>query len=372
MTLGRPQDPASGRRGVCLIGAFPPPVHGASLVNARIREELERRGVMVRVIDVSPRSLTRSLGYMAHRVGRIIRGFSLLLRQGFRPEVSAVYFGLSGGYGQVYELAFILLARVQRLRIFLHHHSYAYLRDRRLVAWMLVTVAGSAASHIALCEDMAQRLRALYPGVRSVFLLSNAAMLGPGAHRRVRASVRTIAFFSNVSYDKGIREFLHLVKRIRASHPEVTGVIGGPFVNSEVETLVLDAVRREVGISYVGPRYGESREEFFDQADVLIFPSSYEHEADPLTVHEAMSQGLPVICWNRGCLAGVVPPECGLVVDGQSSFVEAAAHRLRDWCEHPGAFAQASRSSLARAASVEAQVAVARESLLVMLAGATV
>ena len=33
---------APGREGICLVGAFPPPVHGVSLVNARMREELRQ------------------------------------------------------------------------------------------------------------------------------------------------------------------------------------------------------------------------------------------------------------------------------------------------------------------------------------------
>ena len=363
---GKERDPAGG---VCLVGAFPPPVHGVSLVNAKMREDIAQRGGVAWIIDLSPGSLLISFMPRWRRLARVVSGLALLAWLGLRGNLRTIYVGLSGSYGQVYELAFVILARVQRLRIFMHHHSYAYLRRRRVVTQMLVTAAGPAASHIVVCRDMERCLKALYPRVGSVFVLSNAAMLPIANAGRPRSALRKVGFLSNISYEKGINEFLQVMARIRSERLEITGLIAGPFMSSKVEVAVLTAIRGETGVKYVGPQYGKGKEAFLSEIDTLLFPSKYEHEADPLTVHEAMRHGVPVICSNRGCLASVVSQESGLVIQDDFAFVDTASSHLTRWYEHPDEFAAASRTTLERALSWGAELLAAREAVVGMLLG---
>ena len=70
----------------------------------------------------------------------------------------------------------LLLARLRGLRLFLHHHSFAYLDSRQLSAWLLMLVAGHSAVHITESPHMAERLSRQY-GIGRAVSISNAVFL---------------------------------------------------------------------------------------------------------------------------------------------------------------------------------------------------
>ena len=130
-----------------MVGAFPPPLHGMSAVNGAVRAQLERIGIPIEGINIAAPSLDRSLTARLSRLPNALRGMVRFAFRAHRGET--LYMSVSGGFGQLYEVFFLLLARLHGLRIFLHHHSYAYLDQRKVLTRMLVSVAGSGSTHIA-------------------------------------------------------------------------------------------------------------------------------------------------------------------------------------------------------------------------------
>jgi glycosyltransferase involved in cell wall biosynthesis len=98
-------------------------------------------------------------------------------------------------------------------------------------------------------------------------------------------------------------------------------------------------------IDYRGAVYGENKQAFFDDIDVMIFPSQYVHEAEPVTVIEALDRGIPVIATSRGCVATLVPSECGCVIPGGTDFPERALCQLRDWMQSPESYRLAAQNA---------------------------
>jgi glycosyltransferase involved in cell wall biosynthesis len=121
--------------------------------------------------------------------------------------------------------------------------------------------------------------------------------------------------------------------------------VAGPFVEPELESLVLQTVRVLDGADYVGPKYDQAKAEFFDQIDVLVFPTKYADEAEPLTVLEAMAHAVPVIAWGRGCLPGMIPTGGGLVVETDRDFVSVASAQIATWVGASDRFAQVSANA---------------------------
>ena len=108
-----------------MVGAFPPPMIGMAAVNGAVRAQLEETGIPLVAINVAAPSLDRS---PFSRLGRLPNALRGLLRFAIRAHHGeTLYMSVSGGFGQLYELLFLLLARLHGMRIFLHHHSYAYL-----------------------------------------------------------------------------------------------------------------------------------------------------------------------------------------------------------------------------------------------------
>lgn len=106
------------RKGIVMIGAFPPPVHGMAEVNAVVCDRLRETGVKPIVVDLGAASLDRSPRARIDRFPKVVRGLGrLMISRGLRG--SALYMSISGGFGQVYEVLFLLLGRLQGMRIYL-------------------------------------------------------------------------------------------------------------------------------------------------------------------------------------------------------------------------------------------------------------
>src|SRR5262245_45563796 len=147
---------------IYLVGAFPPPVQGAAVVNQAMREMLCARGIEPVILNLSPTSLRRSWLSRLSRVRNVIRATFKYFRK--KPDVGGdtLYVGLSGSWGQLYEIFFIMVARMRGDAIFLHHHSFAYLDKKSLLTNALVRLAGQSATHIVLCGGQARKLKLRY------------------------------------------------------------------------------------------------------------------------------------------------------------------------------------------------------------------
>ena len=352
-----------------MVGAFPPPVHGMAAVNAAVRDALREAQVEPMVIDLAAPSLDRSLSARLGRLPRVGKGL-LKLATRRRLRGASIYMSVSGGFGQLYEIAFVLLARLRGMRMFLHHHSFAYLDRTNGMTGALTRVAGAEAVHIALSPGMAERLKGIY-GVDGVTPISNAVFFAAtDVTGAVRVVSKTLGFLGNIAPEKGVFEFLDLMKAAQTADLPVRGSLAGPFQDVETERAVRARLQELPLVEYVGPRYGADKAVFFDSIDVLIFPTQYVNEAEPVTIHEAMSRGVPVIAYGRGCIPEIVAPDCGLVIDPEQPFVPAALAQLEHWLADPAACQAASQSAVARFASKFAENDARWRALLARITGA--
>jgi len=160
--------------------------------------------------------------------------------------------------------------------------------------------------------------------------------------------IGALGFFSNVSRDKGIFDFLDLVQATEAQGLSLLSHVAGPFQDVQTERAVNRRLQKLTTTQYVGPQYGADKDRFFDGIDVLVFPTSYVNEAEPLAILEALSRGIPIITYARGCIPEILTSECGKVIDQDEPFVPAALEQIKAWLDDPSAFAAASQAAITR------------------------
>ena len=138
------------RARVTMLGAFPPPVGGASLVNAAVLAELVEAGADVTSIDVSGPALahTRSFAYHARRSVRNLR--ALLRARRLASPDAAFYIVPDAGLGAWYTRAHV--AAVARLygSVTLHHHSCRYIEEHDRAMAAIGSTAGADATQVFL------------------------------------------------------------------------------------------------------------------------------------------------------------------------------------------------------------------------------
>ena len=196
---------------------------------------------------------------------------------------------------------------------------------------------------------MADRLQDRY-GVKKTLILSNTAFLD--VHGAGSASPKQflshVGFLGNISEEKGIVHFLTLCRAIQAQQLPVKARIAGPFQEKQIEALVRQALATLPNVEYVGPVYGEVKSRFFSEIDVLAFPTVYFNEAEPLTIHEALSHAVPVIAYERGTIGEVLTTECGHAIPRDQDYTSHAIDQLKQWLADSLTFQQTSLAARER------------------------
>lgn len=317
------------RRNIIMVGAFPPPIHGMSLINSRM-SDLLRESADISVRDVSAGSLDRGFQYHVARVTRAIRSSMKILFGRFSAGTS-MYMSLSGGMGLVYDILFALAARIRGIRLTVHHHSYAYISEHSYLAKMFFQACPDDTSHIALSDSMRRQLCARY-GITSCRVLSNAAFLPPLASDHIsKRKFQKLGFLSNIAKEKGIFDFIELLDACQQGQLRVEGYIAGPFQDTRTEIAVRALLAARPHITYIGPQYGAAKTEFFQSIDALIFPTRYSNEAEPVTIHEALMHGVPVIAYGRGSIPDILSGSLSHCVPPEQDFVSMAVPIIQDW-----------------------------------------
>lgn len=142
-----------------------------------------------------------------------------------------------------------------------------------------------------------------------------------------------VMYFSNLMLEKGIIDFLDVA--------EMTGqgvefsVFGRPLNEGSTDAVAIRARLNNLPANtrYIGPVYGDDRLKAWAPIDVILFPSFYLTEAQPLVIIEAMSMGIIPVVYDRPYASDLIPldGDAGVrVPDRALDEIVTVLHRLRD------------------------------------------
>ncbi len=350
-----------------VIGVQPPPLHGLSAINRAMLELLRERNPETISIDLSAGDASRAR-FAGLRALRVTTGLLKYTCAAFTARRSATYLALSGGSGQVFDLFFLAAARLSGSRIVLHHHSFVYLDRRSRLTAALVWIAGRQATHIVLGEVMRCALQERYKSAIHAEVVSNAAIVPLNiAENAIRKELKTVGFLSNITKAKGIDDLFAVAEKVGVLRPQLRFVVAGPIAERGLKESFEQRLALAKNVEYVGPVYGAAKIRFLSEIDVLLFPTRYKNEAEPLTIHEALGSATPVIANARGCIASIVPNDAGRVVNDPDAFVQVASDQICNWVDAPSDFQKASECARHSFCTLRASQKTALEQLLVQL-----
>lgn len=329
---------AATKAQLLIIGPFPPPRHGVATVNEAMYAEAIKAGIEVRRYDTAPPSLDRSLGVRLRRLKKIVGALKVLWHFGREHPEGTVYCSLSGGFGLLYEVCLIGVARVARLRVLVHHHSFRYLDRPFWPMHLLVRAAGPKALHVVQTRSMGEKLQQRYPRAVRVLDMNNTIFMGSPISARQLLSDRTpftVGYMANLSRAKGLDDMLQLAELAQRAHSTMRFKIAGPFENPADEAQYRQRLSRLANVDYLGPVYGDAYKAFWQNLGAFAFPTRYRNETEPLVVHEALRHGKPVIALGRGCIAAQVG-DAGHVLPPDGDFAHEAWRILSEWASDAG------------------------------------
>lgn len=255
-----------------------------------------------------------------------------------RPKRAPVYMVLDSQSGAWGSAVLALMARVAGAPLIVHHHVFSYFDRGSTAAGVFFKLAGRKALHLTLCDCMKARLQARYGADRQALVLSNPAFVDVAVGSRQRERLLRVGFLGNVTRDKGVGLFMQTIRRLAASGVELEAHIAGPIRDTELAREIADFVAEAPGSRNApGGVYGPAKQAFLESLDVLLFPSQYVNEAQPVTIYEALAVGAPVLATARGCIPEQLPDEW---VFDEANFVDGASAVLAQWARSPDDFAQ--------------------------------
>jgi glycosyltransferase involved in cell wall biosynthesis len=311
---------------IVVLGPLPPPFHGAANVTRTVCDRMLAAGADVSIVDTSASAARSRIRYTFRRIAVHIRCLRVIGRNRRRPD-RWLYVGGAGGLGLWYQAVVIAAAVAMKYRIAFHHHSYAYLTRRSLAMRLICGVGCARLEHVVLCEGMRARLVTLYPMAKRTFTCSNSAWLGNLAGEPIRQDHGRewieLGHVSSLSRAKGLEELLETLRRLRSSgYPARMHLVGHPASLEDQRTL--KSAETEFGEALVAhgrlDRGGVER--CLRLLDAFLFPSRTRDEAEPLAVLEALRAGVPVLAFDVGCLASLLPATD--LVPTSSSFPDHA------------------------------------------------
>ncbi|HJR26721.1 MAG TPA: glycosyltransferase family 4 protein, partial [Acidimicrobiales bacterium] len=238
----------------------------------------------------------------------------------------------------------VVASRACGIELVLHHHTFFYIHRRVGLMAAICRVGGRRLHHVFLCERMRDGFLQRYAVAGDSTVVSNAAFvpLGPAPGPRDRPGPLRVGMFGNLMAAKGLPDFLDVAARLHGDDRAELHV-GGKVEPDMVAGLAaaLDAGH----VVHHGALYGEDKVAFLRGLDLLVFPSRYSYEAEPLVVWEAVGHGVPVVAYPIGCLGEQV--STSHLVDG----VEELERWVRAFLADPRA---------ARAVAAERHAAMAQ------------
>jgi len=341
------------RRGYFLfaVGPLPPPIQGAAVATEAIINYLRNHGA-VQTANISPGTKPQILS-KAIKSFRVALTILRLPAAALRHKERVLYMAADGGSGLLYNIAIAAVARLCGYRIFLHHHSFAYVDKSDPLMAILTRIMGVQSTHIVLGEAMAAGLRLRYPWMdhTTMIELSNAAFFSPPplAAMRERSEIQ-IGFLSNLIIEKGLDTAIALLREALRQGLPVKLILAGGATNAHATEMVEEALAEfGASIEYLGHVSGQEKVDFYQSIDVFVFPSRYFNEAQPLAVLEALCFGAPVLTIARSCIANDIGDKAGLCVPRGSDFVANVLPLLRSWCQDKQALDQSRSQAYQRA-----------------------
>jgi glycosyltransferase involved in cell wall biosynthesis len=340
---------------------MPPPVTGFRLVNTIILAALRQRA-HVEVFDRAREEAFDTAPRTGRRRAQLVQ-LKLALRfcaTSLRRRNARLYMGLSGGMGQLIDLIYLAMSRLLRHPIFIHHHSFSYINTPTTLSRLVFRLT-RAQTHVLLSQGMADALIRQYEltGAKTL-VISNAAYFSDDSAGAADAGVGVaangplrIGYLSNITFDKGFVEFFGVLQRLNALGVRYEARIGGPVAPDARQTFD-ELCASTPDVRHLGPLYDAAKDQFFRELDLLLFPTRYVNEAEPLVIHEALRCGVFTLACRRGAIAEVLQNGAGEVF-AESEFVESAAACVRALDADRAALAQKRVLAVAQARRLRAQ-----------------
>lgn len=304
---------------ICFIAQFPPPIHGLSkavdtLYNSEISKEFQ-----LEKVDIKNNK-------------KIFKSLWLILKS----KADLFYFTISQSKGgNLRDLVFLKLIELKHKKCLVHLHGgyYRTLVDKDLPKWQKKAnykAVAKLAGAIVLSESLKVNFTGILPDekifvvpncVDDEFLISDAEF-----EEKLRTlperKIKHILYLSNFIRAKGYREVLELARLEKercenGNDKKFHFDFAGKFFEETEEQYFFGFIKENAlqdYVTYHGIVGGDKKRELLKQSDIFVLLS--RNEGQPISILEAMGNGMTVVTTNVGGIPDIVKDKInGFITD---------------------------------------------------------
>lgn len=299
------------KKNICLIAQFPPPMHGLSkAVETLYNSDLANKFNFEKVDITDNKKFLKNI-------------FDIL-----KSKSELFYFTISQTKGgNIRDLIIIRLLNLRKKKCVIHLHGgyYRILVEKDMPSWqrklnyrMIKNVDGA----IVLSDKLKSNFEGMISEnkifvvpncVDNAFLISNEEF-EKKLELVKQKKVFQILYLSNFIISKGYREVLRLAKlekeRVLTGESEKFhfNFAGKFFEESEKEFFYNYITENGLGdyITYYGIVDGNQKKELLKKSDIFILLTRYPNEGQPISILEAMGNGMAIVTTDHAGITDVV------------------------------------------------------------------
>ncbi|WP_417615560.1 glycosyltransferase family 4 protein [Oceanisphaera sp.] len=316
---------------ILFLMQFPPPVHGASVVNKTISEnEFINACFDAEYVDISPASEMDDLGQITFRKVLVTtKIYFIAIKRYLKIKPSLVYLTLSPHGAAFYKdglLAIFLKLLGANLVFHMHGKGIAEEANKSIFKKTLYSLVFKRVDVIHLSKSLFYDVDPVRDFTRELIAVPNSVPSPPEVSVKKNDHSVTFIYLSNIMRIKGVDTLIRAASLIPASFQKrfevkIIGKTESQEYMKEVEELLSKS--HYDNLTYLGPRYGSDKYHELFKSDVFVLPT--KNDCFPLTILEAMSSSLTVISTNMGAITDIVDDGVtGVVLD------ECTPNRLAD------------------------------------------
>lgn len=309
---------------ICLVGQLPPPVHGLSkALQTIINSKLFNEKYDLSYVDIKD---NKKIAAHINKVESI--------------DVDIYYFTISQTkMGNLRDMFILWRLLRKKKRVVIHYHGGYYKELYKQFNPVQRMMNRKLLSRIDIMIVLSDGLRDLFAGLLSPeqirvcencieddVLLSETEFEAKLNQLSAGKEQLDVLYLSNFIKSKGYFDLLLAARQLKDN--PVHFHFAGKFYNAQDEKEFFDFVKQhqlENSVRYYGIVAGESKKELLARCDVFALPTYYPNEGQPISIIEAMGNGLTIISTKHAGIPDIVTSHNGFLVQPQNPDALASA-----------------------------------------------
>ena len=325
---------------ILFLVQLPPPVHGASNVNASIRDShYINSKIDAKFVNISPARGMTDIGKLS--ISKILATLHIFLKcilqyQKFAPNL--VYITLSPhGLGFWKDALILQVLKIFGAKAVIHLHGKGINSEvsRSKVKRYIYQIIFKDVNVIHLSKSLFNDIDLVFDKKMSLTAVNNGVE-NHGANEHSRLEVPIFLYLSNLVPTKGADTLVDAINLLDDAYEgrfkvRFVGKISNQRFYTELVSKVDERFKRSV--EFTGPLYGEEKLEAFKNSDVFVLPT--KNDCFPLSILEAMSFSLPVLSTYEGAIPDIIDDN----INGwlfESCDANELASKLANYIDNPG------------------------------------